>query len=145
MLKIYVLNGPNLNMLGKRSPEHYGKLSLQQLESELVLYGEEINIDVICYQTNSECDFIEQIHLLHDVSDVGVIINAGAWTHYNYAVRDALEILTCPKVEVHLSNIEARERFRQISVIRDVVDTHFQGEAERSYIKAIDYIKGVLL
>lgn len=145
MSKIYVLNGPNLNMLGKRNQEHYGTMTLNDLENYLIQYGKENDFDIVCYQTNSEAHFIEQLHLLHEIENIGVIVNAGAWTHYSYAIRDALEILKCPKVEVHLSDILKRETFRHISVIRDVVNTHFQGEAEQSYIKAIDYIRGVLL
>lgn len=144
MMKIYIINGPNLNMLGKREQKHYGAMTLEELEGELMMYGQKINVEIECYQTNSEAACLDYIHNLHEQQNIGLIINAGAWTHYNYAVRDALEILSCPKSEVHLSNIELREPFRQHSVIRDVVDSHFQGEHIQSYIKAIDYIKGVL-
>lgn len=143
-MKIYVVNGPNLNMLGKRNPQYYGTMTLLDLEKQLIEYGKGQDIEVICFQTNSEAECLNKLHEIHRKQNCGVIINAGAWTHYNYAIRDALEILTCPKVEVHLSNINNREPFRKVSVIREVVDQHFQGQKEQSYMNAIDYIKGVL-
>lgn len=143
-MKIHVLNGPNLNMLGKRNPEYYGTMTLAELEQQLIDYGINQDVSIECFQTNSEQACIEYIHKLHEQQNTGLIINAGAWTHYNYAIRDALEIVDCPKVEVHLSDITTREPFRNNSVIRDVVDSHFQGLKVQSYIQAIDYIKGVL-
>ncbi|MGL4662307.1 MAG: type II 3-dehydroquinate dehydratase [Culicoidibacterales bacterium] len=143
-MKIHVLNGPNLNMLGKRNPEYYGTMTLAELEQQLIDYGVNQDVSIECFQTNSEQACIEYIHKLHNQKNTGLIINAGAWTHYNYAIRDALEIVDCPKVEVHLSDITTREPFRNNSVIRDVVDSHFQGLNVQSYIQAIDYIKGVL-
>lgn len=131
-------------MLGKRDPEYYGSLTLSDLEARLIMYGQAHNIEIECFQTNSESECLMYLHRIVSEIDCGVIINAGAWTHYNYAIRDALEILSCPKVEVHLSDIARRESFRQLSVIREVVNTHFQGEKEQSYVKAINYIKGVL-
>lgn len=131
-------------MLGKRNPEYYGTMTLFELEQQLIEYGKTINLEVICYQTNSEGACIDYLHNLHGQENCGLVMNAGAWTHYSYAIRDALEVLECPKVEVHLSDIEKREAFRKMSVIRDVVDIHFQGQQANSYIEAIDYIKGVL-
>lgn len=144
-MEILVINGPNLNMLGKRDPHHYGTLTLSHLEQQLIDFGRSRDIDVYCRQTNSEAECLEMLHEYYGKVNCGLIINAGAWTHYNYAIRDALDILECPKVEVHLSDISTREAFRQVSVIRDVVDIHFQGEKEQSYINAIKYIEGVLL
>lgn len=131
-------------MLGKRNNDIYGAMSLFELENQLKDYGEQHNFEVVCYQTNSEAACIDYLHTLYDKKGVALIINAGAWTHYNYAIRDALEILQCPKVEVHLSDVNNREQFRKYSVIRDVVEEHFEGEHIKSYKKAIDYIKGVL-
>lgn len=143
MMKIYVLHGPNLNMLGKRDPKIYGVLTLDDLEAHIHAHAKQQGFEVQFFQTNHEGEYINWIHQLYGQSDIGVILNAGAWTHYSYAIRDAIEMLSCPTVEVHLSDVEKREAFRQKSVIRDVVDTHFQGEKEHSYYKAIDYIKGV--
>lgn len=143
-MRVYILHGPNLNMLGKRDPKYYGSLTLADLEKCVSDYCQTKHFETSCFQTNSEGEMIDKIHSLHGMSDVAIVINAGAWTHYSIAIRDALEIITCPKVEVHLSDISKREAFRHHSVIRDVVDTHFQGEREISYFKAIDYIKGEL-
>lgn len=143
-MKIYVLHGPNLNMLGKRNPQYYGTLTLVQLEEDVKAYCQKKHFEASCFQTNNEGEMIDKIHSLYEQKNIAIVINAGAWTHYSIALRDALEIVECPKVEVHLSDISKREDFRQQSVIRDVVDTHFQGEQIQSYFKAIDYIEGEL-
>ncbi len=139
-MKFFIINGPNLNMLGYRNKLLYGEMSYEELKKELICYGASKSIDIEVYQSNHEGDIIDLIHrcILERVD--GIIINPGALTHYSYAIRDALEIAVCKKVEVHLSNIYEREDFRGVSVICDVVDASFFGKKHVSYFEAIDYI-----
>ena len=120
-MKVLVLNGVNLNMFGKRDPKQYGTVTLDEINAQLVVLGKELGTEVECYQTNIEGEMCQRIHqAFHDKVDA-VLINAGAWTHYSYGIRDALAILTCPIVEVHMSNIHAREAFRHVSVFAEIV------------------------
>ena len=115
-MKILVLHGINLNMFGKRDPKQYGTATLAQIDAQLQALGKELGTDVVCFQTNHEGAMVERIHLAFAEGMDAVILNAGAWTHYSYGIRDALDILTVPIVEVHMSNIHAREEFRHHSV-----------------------------
>lgn len=132
-----VLNGVNLNMLGQRDPAHYGRLSLEDINRRLSLLAEELELELDFFQSNSEGDFIEHIHSLRSGCVQGVLLNAGAWTHYSYALSDALAILTVPVVEVHLSHVAAREEFRRRSVLSPVVRASVSGFGAASYELAL--------
>ena len=132
-MKILVLNGVNLNMFGHRDPKQYGTVTLAQIERKVKSLGKELGASVTCFQTNIEGEMCERIHqAFHDQVDA-VVINAGAWTHYSIALRDALAILTCPVIEVHMSNIHAREPFRHHSVIADIARGQICGFGALSY------------
>jgi 3-dehydroquinate dehydratase-2 len=136
-MKILMLNGINLNMFGKRDPKQYGTITLDQINEQVVKLGQELGAQVAHFQTNFEGDMAERIHqALADEVDA-VLINAGAWTHYSYGIRDALSILKCPIYEVHMSNIHAREVFRHHSVIADIAHGQICGFGVDSYLLAL--------
>ena len=136
-MKILVLNGVNLNMFGHRDPKQYGTVTLAQIERKVKSLGKELGASVTCFQTNIEGEMCERIHqAYHDRVDA-VVINAGAWTHYSIALRDAVAILTCPVVELHMSNIHAREAFRHHSVLADIVTGQICGFGADSYELAL--------
>lgn len=132
-LKVLVLHGINLNMFGKRDPEHYGSETLAEIDSALSVLGNELDASVENFQTNIEGELCERIHRAHHEGVDAVVINAGAWTHYSYGIRDALAILTVPIVEVHMSNVHAREAFRHTSVFSEVVVGQIAGFGVDSY------------
>ncbi len=133
MKKVLVLNGINLNMFGKRDPAHYGTTTLKEIDEQLVTLGKELGYEVECFQTNSEGEMAARIHRAHEEGIDAVIINAGAWTHYSYGISDALAILQAPIVEVHMSNVHAREEFRHKSVFSHVVKGQICGFGVTSY------------
>ncbi len=138
VLKVLVINGPNLNMLGRRANEHYGAKTLD----DIILLMEFVNNVVIThYQSNHEGDIVDCIQKSDEYD--GLIINPGAYTHTSIAIRDALEIVAIPKIEVHLSDIYNREEFRKINYISDVVDKSFIGMREQGYIEALKYLKHI--
>jgi 3-dehydroquinate dehydratase II len=139
MAQILVLNGVNLDMLGVRDPAVYGALSLNELETQIYNWAHEFDMSVRCRQTNSEGEYIGWIHDAHGDAD-GVIVNPGAWTHYSYAIRDALDILTIPIVEVHLSNIDEREEWRRHSVIGDLSAHRVVGKGPSGYRDALAFL-----
>lgn len=133
-MKILVLHGINLNMLGRRDPALYGTMTLADIDASLASLGSELGIDIETFQTNDEGAMCERIHAAHG-SDIGaIVINAGAWTHYSYGIRDALAVLSVPIVEVHLSNVHAREPFRHESVFSGVVRGQIAGFGVDSYL-----------
>ncbi len=134
MKRILVLHGVNLNMFGKRDPAQYGTVTLAEIDNKLVELGRELGCEVETYQTNHEGAMVEKIHAAHQEGVAGVLINAGAWTHYSYALRDALAILKVPIVEVHMSNIHAREEFRHYSVIAPIAKGQIAGFGLDSYL-----------
>lgn len=134
-MKIVIINGPNINMLGKRSEKHYGKFTLDDLN--LLIEKTFPNISFEFFQSNHE-GFI--IDFLQNLDADGILINAAAYTHTSIGIRDALELIKIPKVEVHLSNIDQREDFRKINYIKDVVDASFYGKKEQSYIEGVSFI-----
>lgn len=140
-MNIWVINGPNLNMLGYRNFEQYGKMTLADLNNLINLRNKNINFTF--KQTNYEGQIIDWIQYikLHETMVDGLIINPGGYTHTSIAIADSIEMLSIPVVEVHLSDIENREDFRQISYVRSVVNASFYGEHEQSYLKAVNYIK----
>jgi 3-dehydroquinate dehydratase-2 len=136
-MNILVLNGVNLNMFGKRDPAQYGTITLDEINQRLVALGQELGARVENFQTNFEGAMCERIHAAHTDGTQAVLINAGAWTHYSYGIRDALAILKCPIFEVHMSNIHAREGFRHHSVIAEIAKGQIAGFGVDSYLLAL--------
>ena len=136
-MKVLVLHGINLNMFGKRDPKQYGTVTLDQINEQLRALGDELGVSVETFQSNFEGAMCERIHQAHAEQVDAVVINAGAWTHYSYGIRDALAILTCPIVELHMSNIHAREAFRHHSVLADIVQGQIAGFGVDSYLLAL--------
>jgi 3-dehydroquinate dehydratase-2 len=136
-MKILTLHGVNLNMFGKRDPKLYGTITLAQIDARLAQLGKELGVEVASFQTNHEGAMCERIHLAHGEQVDAVLINAGAWTHYSYAISDALAILSCPVFEVHMSNIHAREEFRHHSVIAGIARGQICGLGVDSYLLAL--------
>lgn len=134
MKQILMLHGVNHNMFGKRDPKQYGTMTLQEIDARLQALGRDLGAEVESFQTNSEGAMCERIHAAFSEGKDAVLINAGAWTHYSYAIRDALDILTCPIVELHMSNIHAREEFRHHSVFADIVRGQICGFGVDSYL-----------
>jgi 3-dehydroquinate dehydratase-2 len=139
-VRVIVLNGVNLNMLGRRDPALYGGLSIAELESRIYQWGRELELTVQCRQTNSEGEFVKWCHDAFDNTD-GMVVNPGAWSHYAWSIHDALEMLQIPVVEVHLSNIDEREEWRRTSVIKDLVAARFIGDGPDGYREALVYLK----
>ena len=136
-MKILVLNGINLNMFGKRDPLHYGSITLDEINNKVAALGRELGAEIESFQSNCEGVMCERIHRACAEPVDAVLINAGAWTHYSYGIRDALAILTCPIVELHMSNIHAREAFRHQSVFADIVRGQICGFGVDSYLLAL--------
>ena len=136
-MKILMLHGINHNMFGKRDPKQYGTITLEQIDAQLSALGKELGTEIVSYQTNHEGDMCERIHAAYAEGMDAVLINAGAWTHYSYGIRDALAILTCPIVELHMSNIHAREEFRHKSVFAEIVRGQICGFGVDSYLLAL--------
>jgi 3-dehydroquinate dehydratase II len=133
-MKILVLHGINLNMFGKRDPAQYGTTTLAEINASVIALGKELGAQVEAFQTNFEGAMAERIHQAHADKTDAVIINAGAWTHYSYGIRDALAILKCPIIEVHMSNIHAREAFRHVSVFAEIAKGQICGFGADSYL-----------
>jgi 3-dehydroquinate dehydratase II len=138
-VRVAVLNGVNLDVVGRRNPTLYGGLSLNQLESRIYDWGRELELQVDCRQTNSEAEYVGWCHDALDWAG-GVIANPGAWSHYSYAIRDAVELLTVPVVEVHLSNIEEREEWRRHSVIAEFAAKRVLGKGPDGYREALEFL-----
>ena len=138
-MKIIIVNGPNLNLLGEREPEIYGIESLSQVNTWIRNHELCRSLEIDFFQSNSEGDIIDFLHSKRKTVDY-CVLNAGALTHYSYALRDAIVSSQIPTVEVHLSNINKRENFRQNSVIKNVCIGQFYGEGKQSYINGIKYI-----
>jgi 3-dehydroquinate dehydratase II len=136
-LKILMLHGINHNMFGQRDAQQYGTVTLAQIDAQLQNLGQELGAQVESFQTNHEGAMVERIHQAFAQKKDAVLINAGAWTHYSYGIRDALAILTCPIVELHMSNVHAREPFRHTSVFADIVRGQICGFGVDSYLLAL--------
>jgi len=134
--RVAVMHGVNLDQLGRRPADHYGTLTLMQLEAQISDWGAELGLSVQYFQSNHEGQFVEELHRLGDAVDA-LVLNPGAWTHYSYAIRDALEIASLPAVEVHLSDVDAREQFRRTSVIRDLCVATISGSGAEGYRDAL--------
>ena len=133
------MHGVNLDQLGRRDPEHYGRLTLTELEVQIAAAADELGLETRFFVTNHEGEFVEHLHRLRDLAD-GIILNPGAWTHYSYAIRDALELTGLPTVEVHLSDVDTREEWRRKSVIRDLCLGHVAGQGPAGYRTALEML-----
>ena len=140
-MKLFIINGPNLDMLGKREPEIYGSDTLESINAELTEYCKKIGVEPVFYQSNSEGALIDFIHSARGNAD-GIVINAGAYTHYSIAIRDAIAAVELPCVEVHLSNVHKREEFRHKSVISAVCTGVICGFGKKVYKLAVDALAG---
>jgi 3-dehydroquinate dehydratase II len=138
-VQVAVLNGVNLDVLADRDPALYGGISLPELETRIYAWGREIDCTVRCFQTNYEGQFVDWCHDVRRWAG-GLIVNPGAWTHYSYAIRDALELCEMPIVEVHLSDIEKREEWRRQSVIAEIVAQRILGKGPDGYREALVYL-----
>lgn len=132
-MNILVLHGINLNMFGQRDAGQYGSATLAEIDEALQALGRELGARLVCFQTNHEGDMVERIHQAHRDGTQAILINAGAWTHYSYGIRDALAILDMPLIEIHMSNIHAREAFRHESVLAPIVRGQICGFGVESY------------
>lgn len=139
MNSILVVHGPNLNLLGERSPDVYGTLTLDEINQKLKRYANERGVNLHITQSNSEGALIDFIHEHRNLCQ-GIVINPGAYTHYSYALRDAIEAVGLPAVEVHLSDIHSRESFRRKSVIAEVCVKQISGQGYQSYLAGIDVL-----
>jgi 3-dehydroquinate dehydratase II len=141
--RIAVLHGVNLDQLGRRPAQHYGDLSLTRLEFRIEQYARELSLSAHFVQTNHEGEYVEELHKAADYAD-RLLLNPGAWTHYAWAIRDALEIASLPAVEVHLSAVDEREEFRRVSVIRDLCLTTVSGQGVEGYREGLAALKAAL-
>jgi 3-dehydroquinate dehydratase-2 len=138
--RIEIMHGVNLDQLGRRPAAHYGDLTFEQLQFRIEEYGADLDMSLRFFDTNAEHEFVEQLHRLDGIAD-GIVLNPGAWTHYSLAIRDALEIAALPAVEVHLSDVNAREEFRRTSVIRDLCIATVSGQGPEGYRDALARLK----
>lgn len=143
MKKILLIHGPNLNLLGEREPGIYGRDSMASINAEVVDKCQKNGMECVVFQSNSEGAIIDRIHTAREDCDA-IILNAGAYTHYSIAIRDAIAAVRLPVVEVHLSNVHAREEFRHVSVIGPVCAGVIAGFGKNSYLLAVDAVKGLL-
>ncbi|MCG6976136.1 MAG: type II 3-dehydroquinate dehydratase [Acidiferrobacterales bacterium] len=140
MAKVLVINGPNLNLLGKREPEIYGHETLADIEHSLVAQGKSAGHEVLCFQSNAEHELIDRIHAAMDEGVAHIIINAGAYTHTSIALRDALVASGIPFTEVHISDVHAREAFRHHSYLSDVASNVIVGKGVKGYAMALEAV-----
>ena len=140
-MHVDVLNGVNLDVVGRRNPELYGGLTIDELETRIYDWAKELNVRVRCRQTNHEGQYIDWCHEALDSAE-GVVLNPAAWTHYSYAIRDAVELFDVPVVEVHLSDVEAREEWRRFPVISDLAAKRVIGKGPDGYREALEFLAG---
>ena len=138
-MQVVVLNGVNLDVVGRRDPAVYGGITLSELETRIYEWAAVLGCHVRCRQTNHEGQYVEWCHDALDWAD-GVVVNPGAWTHYSYAIHDALELFEVPVVEVHLSDIEQREEWRRTSVLAELATKRVLGKGPEGYKEALEFI-----
>ncbi|HEV3320000.1 MAG TPA: type II 3-dehydroquinate dehydratase [Solirubrobacteraceae bacterium] len=141
--RVEVLHGVNLNLLGERDPLHYGTLTLADLEAQIAVWAAEAGLDASFFQTNAESAYVERLHALRG-QVAAVILNPGSWTHYAYAIHDALELTGLPAVEVHLSDVQSREPWRALSVIGDLCLATYSGKGPEGYRLALQRLRQTL-
>jgi 3-dehydroquinate dehydratase II len=141
---LHLLHGVNLDMLGRRDPEHYGAVTLAELEKLVRAHARSLGFETHAFQTNHEGEMVERLHEIAVAGADALLINAGAWTHYSYAIRDALEMIAAPIAEVHLSPIGEREEWRRHSVIADIATVQVSGKGPQGYIEALDALAAKL-
>ena len=141
--RVAVLHGVNLDALDRRPAEHYGGLTFTVLEHKIARFARELQLETIFFHTNHEGEFVEELHKTPDYAD-GLLLNPGAWTHYSWAIRDALEIAGLPAVEVHLSDVAGREDFRRVSVLEGIVVGKVFGQGVDGYRTGLDQLKAAL-
>jgi 3-dehydroquinate dehydratase-2 len=141
--RVEVMHGVNLGELGRRDADVYGGLTYTQLEQRIQEYARELGLEPRFYQTNHEGEFVERLHKLEGLAD-GILLNPGAWTHYSWAIRDALELAGLPAVEVHLSDVDSREDWRRVSVVRDLCVGRVAGRGVEGYREALAMLKEAL-
>jgi len=139
-MKLYILNGPNLNMLGIREPAHYGKTGYKELISMIDSHCRELGVEAVFYQSNHEGDLVDKIQEAYFEGADGIIINPGAYTHTSIALLDSCKSVSLPTVEVHISKVEEREDFRQVSYIRAACVKTITGHGTAGYVEAVDYL-----
>jgi 3-dehydroquinate dehydratase-2 len=137
------MHGVNLDQLGRRDPTHYGGLTFEQLELQISDVGHELGLKTRFFQTNHEGEFVEHLHRLEGLADA-IVLNPGAWTHYSYAIRDALELAGLPAVEVHLSDVDSREPWRRQSVISELCFARVAGKGPDGYREALERVRAEL-
>jgi 3-dehydroquinate dehydratase-2 len=138
--RIEVMHGANLDQVGRRDPEIYGGATLTELERKISEFARELGLATRFFHTNHEGDFVEHLHRLEGMAD-GLVLNPGAWTHYSYAIRDALELAALPAVEIHLSDVDRREEWRRQSVISDLCVARVAGKGADGYREALERLR----
>ena len=138
--RVEVMHGVNLDQLGRRDPTHYGGLTFEQLELQISDAAHDLGLKTRFFQTNHEGEFVEHLHALEGVADA-IVLNPGAWTHYSYAIRDALELAGLPAVEVHLSDVDSREAWRRQSVISELCIARVAGKGPDGYRDALERVR----
>jgi len=141
--RVEVMHGVNLDQLGRRDPAHYGGLTFEQLELKISDAAQELGLETRFFQTNHEGEFVEHLHRLEGLADA-IVLNPGAWTHYSYAIRDALELAGLPAVEVHLSDVDSREQWRRKSVISELCFARVAGRGPDGYREALERVRAEL-
>jgi len=141
--RVEIMHGVNLDQLGRRDPTHYGGLTLEQLELQISDAAADLGLKTRFFQTNHEGEFVEHLHRLEGLADA-IVLNPGAWTHYSYAIRDALELAGLPAVEVHLSDIDSREPWRRQSVISELCFARVAGKGPDGYRDALERVRAEL-
>jgi 3-dehydroquinate dehydratase II len=141
--RVAVMHGVNLDALGRRDPDHYGTLTLPELEGTIKRFAGDLGLEVTFFQTNHEGQFVEYLHRLPEIADAA-LLNPGAWTHYSYAIRDALEIAGLPAVEVHLSDVSSREKWRTKSVLEGLAIGAVSGKGPDGYREGLEMLKAAL-
>jgi 3-dehydroquinate dehydratase II len=141
--RVEVMHGVNLDQLGRRDPTHYGRFTLEDLERKIKQAADELGLETRFFHTNHEGEFVEHLHRLDGVTDA-IVLNPGAWTHYSYAIRDALELAGLPAVEVHLSDVDAREEWRRHSVITELCIARVAGKGPDGYRDALERVRAEL-
>ena len=139
-MKLYIINGPNLNLLGIREPQHYGKTTYKELLAMIKTHAKERGIEVVCYQSNHEGELVDKIQEAYYEKADGIVINPAAYTHTSIALLDAVKSVGIPTVEVHISKVEEREDFRQVSYIRAACQKTITGQGVAGYLQAIDFL-----